>query len=143
MHDEGGGDRWSIGDLRRGRSPVPRVDHLLAGLEASTPVRGEMETRLERLERRVDEFERRLHALTDRSSAHAAGYTLFLRGSRGYEVVDRDGVAPGVGTPVIIAGERFVVEGTRRSPFPSDVRPCLVLSPLPPEQTADGTATGA
>jgi hypothetical protein len=102
-----------------------------------------METRLECLERRVDEFERRLRALTGRTSAQAAGYTLFIPGSGGYEIVERDGVAPEVGTAVILAEARFVVERARRSPFPSDARPCLVLSPAPPEQAADDTATDA
>lgn len=142
VHEESG-DRWSIGDLRRDRSPMPRVDRLLAGLEASPPARGGVDTRLDSLERRVDEFERRLRELAGRGSAPASGYTLFLCGARGYDVVDRDGVAPELGAPVIVGDERYVVEGTRRSPFPSDARPCLVLSPLPPEHPADGAATGA
>jgi hypothetical protein len=143
MHEEGGGDRWSIGDLRRDRSPLPRVDRLLAGVDASTTGRDATETRLERLEQRVDEVERRLRALMGRTSTPAAGYTLFMPGERGYEIVDRDGVAPAVGAAVILAGRSFVVEGTRRSPFPSDARPCLVLSPLPPEHAAEDTATDA
>jgi hypothetical protein len=143
MDEEGGGDRWSIGDLRRDRSPLPRVDRLLAGLDASTPVRDEIEMRLERLELRVDEFEHRLGALTGRTSPDAAGYTLFTPGSGRYEIVERDGVAPDVGAAVSVAGARFVVERTRRSPFPSDARPCLVLSPLPKEQAADEAAADA
>lgn len=136
MDEEGAGDRWSIGDLRRDRPPVPRVDRLLARLDA-TAVRGEMEMRLERLERRVDEFEGRLRALAGRTSAQAAGYTLFIPGSAGYEIVERDGVAPDVGAELILAGTRFVVAGTRLSPFPSDPRPCLVLSPLPPATSGE------
>ena len=142
MREENGGDRWSIGDLRD-RSPTPRIDRLLAGAEASAPVRGELETRLERLEQRVDEFERRLGRLSDNGSTRAAGYTLFFRASRGYDVANRDGIAPDVGTSLIVEDQRYVVEGTRRSPFPADTRPCLVLSPLPPEQTADSTTNGA
>jgi hypothetical protein len=102
-----------------------------------------MAMRLERLELRVDEFERRLRALTGRASAPAAGHTLFVPGSRGYEIVERDGVAPDVGAAVILEGARFVVQGMRRSPFPSDARPCLVLSPIPPEQAANDSATDA
>jgi hypothetical protein len=100
-------------------------------------------SRLDRqtLERRVDEFERRLRALAGRTSAQAAGYTLFVPGSRGYEIVDRDGFAPDLGAMVILADERFVVEGTRRSPLPFDTRPCLVLSSIPQERAADDTAT--
>ena len=102
------------------------VDRLLSGDEPSTPV-WEVETRVERLEQRVDDLERR-QPPTPRGPAPAAGYTLFFRGSGGYEIVDRDGVAPPVGTPIVVAGKRLVVEGMRRSPFPSDDRPCLVLA---------------
>lgn len=44
-------------------------------------------------------------------------YTLFFSGSTGYEIVDRDGIAPAVGTPIIVAGKRLVVESIRRLPF--------------------------
>jgi len=107
---------------------MPGVDRLLSGDEPSTPV-WEVETRVERLEQRVDDLERRQTPTTPRRGrAPAAGYTLFFRGSGGYEIVDRDGVAPPVGTVIVVAGKRLVVEGMRRSPFPSDDRPCLVLA---------------
>jgi hypothetical protein len=136
MHEEGGGDRWLIGDLRRDRSPLPRVDRLLAGVDTSLP-RNELESRVERLELQVDELERRLRALSGRTSIPVAGYTLFIVGGRGYEIVDRDGIAPAVGAAVELAGTTFLVERMRRSPFPSDARPCLVLSAMPAEQGAD------
>lgn len=136
MDDEDGGDRWSIGDLRRDRSPMPRVDRLFTAAEAPDPARGKIETRLERLEQRIDELER-LRRLSDRTSTKAAGYILFFPGSRGYEIVEHDGVAPAVGTPITVAGKPFIVEGTRRSPFWPDDRPCLVLSLAPPQQIAD------
>lgn len=100
-----------------------------------------MESRLERLELRVDEFERRLRALTDRTSTSVAGYTVFMAGGRGYEIVDRDGVAPAVGAALDLAGRTFLVARRRRSPFPSDARPCLVLSAMPTGQAADSAAT--
>jgi len=127
MHEEGGGDRWLIGDLRRDRSPLPRVDRLLAGVDTPLP-RDELEARLERLELRIDELERRLRAPSSRTSIPVAGYTLFIVGEHGYEIVDRDGIAPAVGAAVKLAGRTFLVERVRRSPFPSDARPCLVLS---------------
>lgn len=109
---------------------MPGVDRLLAGAEPAPPELEEMEARLERLQRRVDELER-LQRPADSGPAQAAGYTLFFRGAAGYEIVDREGPAPPVGTPIIVAGRRLVVEGLRRSPFPGDERPCLVLSPPP------------
>ena len=127
MHGEGGGDRWSIGDLRSEGPPMRRVDRLLAGAQHVTHGR-EGETRLERLEHRVDEIEHHVRTLAGRARTRAPGYVLFLPGSRGYEIVEDDGVPPAVGAAVVLGGSRFVVEGMRRSPFPADSRPCLVLA---------------
>src|SRR5579864_8714994 len=135
MDDEDGGDRWSIGDLRRDRSPMPRVDRLFTAAEAPDSAWRKIETRLERLEQRVDELER-LRRLSERRPTRAAGYILLFPGSRGYEIVEHDGLAPAVGATITVAGRPFIVEGTRRSPFWPDDRPCLVLSPPPPQQEA-------
>lgn len=140
MDDEAGVDRWSIGDLRRDRLPLARVDRLLPGPELPTAVRAEIEKWLERVERRVDDLERRLLRLPEPPPERASGYTLFYLGSRGYEAVDCEGIAPDAGAPVVIGNKRFVVERTRRSPFPADPRPCLVLSP-PSAQAAGSSPT--
>jgi hypothetical protein len=78
--------------------------------------------------RRDRSFDDRLRALTGRTPAPIAGYTLFLPGRRGYEVVDRDGTAPLIGARVVVGDATFLVDGTRRSPFPGDPRPCFVLT---------------
>jgi hypothetical protein len=78
--------------------------------------------------RRERSFDDRLRALTGRASTPAAGYTVFVPGSHGYEVVDLDGTPPVLGARLVIGGASFVVDRTRRSPFPSDPRPCFVIT---------------
>ena len=114
---------------------MPNVDHFLVAADPAIAVRDERELELSRLRRRIDELERQLAEQARPAVSQADGYTLFFRGSRGYEVVDCDGVAPAIGTSVVIRGEPFTVEAVRRSPFPSDRRPCLVVSPPRTPQT--------
>ena len=108
---------------------MPNVDHFLVAPDPAMATRDEMELELSRLRRRIDELERQLGEQARQAISHADGYTLFFLGSRGYEVADGDGVPPAIGTSVAIRGEPFTVEAVRRSPFPSDRRPCLVASP--------------
>jgi hypothetical protein len=118
---------------------MPNVDHFLVAPDPVIATRDERELELSRLRRRIDELERQLGERVRPALSHADGYTLFFLGRDGYEVVDGDGVAPAVGTSVVIRGEPFTVEAVRRSPFPSDRRPCLVASPPRSPQTSDRT----
>lgn len=130
--DENGGDGWSIGDLRRERPSGLRVERLLPGSEAVRASAEEVEARLDRVELRLDSVEQQLRSEPGRSRRKPVdGHLLFLPSSRGYVIVEVDGVAPSVGSELIVAGSRFVVQSTRRSPFPSDPRPCFVLAALP------------
>lgn len=127
--DESEGDGWSIGDLRRYPPPALRVERLLAGTDTRSTADGDVEARLDRVEQRLDRVERRLgSASADTHRESAAGHMLFLPSNRGYVIVEVDAAAPQIGTEVIVAGSRFVVENERRSPFPSDPRPCFVLA---------------
>ena len=122
---------------------MPNVDHFLVASDPAMAPRDERELELSRLRGRIDELERQLGEQARPAIAHADGYTFFFLGSRGYEVADGDGVAPAIGTSVVIRGEPFIVEAVRRSPFPSDRRPCLVALPPRSPQTCDrSTYTG-
>ena len=141
MDEEGVGDRWLIGDLRD-RSQAPNVDHFLVGPETVAPIRDAREMELERLRRRVGELERHMGEAAKPAVSITTGYTLFFPWSGGYEVLDGDGALPAVGALLVVRGEQFVVDAVRRSPFPSDSRPCLVLSPHGSTHTSDGASTG-
>jgi hypothetical protein len=59
-------------------------------------------------------------------------YLLFISRSTGYELVEREGEPPAVGTEVELdegAGARFVVSKIAPSPLPQDDRPCAYLQP--------------
>ena len=59
-------------------------------------------------------------------------YLLFISRSTGYELVERDGEPPAVGSEVELdegAGARFVVSKIAPSPLPQDDRPCAYLQP--------------
>ena len=143
--DESEGDGWSIGDLRRYPPPALRVERLLAGTEVPSISDGDVETRLDRIEQRLERVERRLgSAAVDTHREPVVGHMLFLPSNRGYVIVEVDEAAPPVGTEVIVGGSRFVVENERRSPFPSDPRPCFVLAAFSEprtEATADSGDT--
>jgi hypothetical protein len=59
-------------------------------------------------------------------------YLLFISRSTGYELVEREGEPPPVGSEVELdegAGARFVVSKIAPSPLPQDDRPCAYLQP--------------
>jgi hypothetical protein len=59
-------------------------------------------------------------------------YLLFISRSTGYELVEREGEPPAVGSEVELdegAGTRFVVSKIAPSPLPEDDRPCAYLQP--------------
>ena len=58
------------------------------------------------------------------------GYTLFVSKPTGYELLDRSGEPPAVGSVVELEDEgRWVVNRVGASPLPQDRRPCAYLLP--------------
>ena len=61
-----------------------------------------------------------------------AKHLLFVSKPTGYELVEREGEPPAVGSEVELdegAGPRFVVSKIAPSPLPQDQRPCAYLQP--------------
>lgn len=57
-------------------------------------------------------------------------YLLFISRPTGYELAEREGEPPEVGSEVELdegAGDRFVVSKIATSPLPQDERPCAYL----------------
>jgi len=61
-----------------------------------------------------------------------SGYCLFVSKPTGYELVDREGEPPSVGSVVELDGQgKWVVNRISQSPLPQDRRPCAYLLPTP------------
>jgi hypothetical protein len=58
------------------------------------------------------------------------GYVVFLWKPSGYELLERDGEPPQVGSEVEEDGSRFTVMKVAPSPLPGDTRTCAYLQPL-------------
>jgi hypothetical protein len=59
-------------------------------------------------------------------------YFLFLSKPTGYELLDREGEPPSVGSIVELEGQgRWIVNRISPSPLPQDRRPCAYLLPTP------------
>ncbi len=74
----------------------------------------------------------RRHAAAENPSVHPASHVVFLQLPSGYELVERDGPPPPRHSPLELPGLNdglFVVAGSRPSPLPGDVRPCIVALP--------------
>ena len=59
-------------------------------------------------------------------------HLLFISRPTGYDLVERDGEPPAVGSEVELdegAGARFIVSKIAPSPLPQDDRPCAYLQP--------------
>ena len=57
-------------------------------------------------------------------------YLLFISRPTGYELAERDGEPPEIGSEVELdegAGDRFIVSKLATSPLPQDERPCAYL----------------
>ena len=90
--------------------------------EPLQPVLRDLVTRLERLEERIGQL--------DGSSVTAAaleGHTLFVSTATGYTVIERDGPPPRPGDEVGVDGRAYRAQRYRRSPFPADPRPCVIV----------------
>jgi hypothetical protein len=62
--------------------------------------------------------------------AAESGYCLFVSKPTGYELLDREGEPPSVGTVVELDGQgKWVVNRISQSPLPQDRRPCAYLLP--------------
>jgi hypothetical protein len=58
-------------------------------------------------------------------------YVLFVWTPNGYELREREGEAPSVGSEIEEAGGQFTVAKLAPSPLPGDSRTCAYLQPLP------------
>ncbi|MER3408591.1 MAG: hypothetical protein C4299_03250 [Thermoleophilia bacterium] len=56
-------------------------------------------------------------------------YLVFAWTPTGYEIEEREGEPPAVGTTVEEQGKRLLVTKVGRSPLPGDSRPCVYLQP--------------
>jgi hypothetical protein len=123
-------DGWLIGRLRRRPERVEPsvVEQLLTAPESLS-----LDMRMEAMEQAVVDLRTRMQAAEAelrRLAAHPAepGHTLFVPTAEGYEIVESEGTPPAVGERIVIDERAYVVEGSRRSPFPRDSRPCLQLA---------------
>jgi len=57
------------------------------------------------------------------------GYLLFVWKPSGYELEQRDGEPPVVGSELVVDERRLVVSKVGASPLPDDPRPCAYLQP--------------
>lgn len=62
--------------------------------------------------------------------ADAQQHLLFVSKPSGYELAERDGEAPHIGTAVEEGETRFVVTRVAPSPLPGDDRVCAYLQPV-------------
>jgi hypothetical protein len=69
-------------------------------------------------------------AETPAKIADGMSYVLFVWKPSGYELRERDGEPPTVGSEVEEDGGRFTVAKIAPSPLPADSRPCAYLQPL-------------
>jgi hypothetical protein len=75
------------------------------------------------LRERIEELEALLGAL----ATPADGHVLFVPSPDGYSIVESAEPPPPPGQLLFVDGRQYAVAGVRRSPFPGDRRPCLVL----------------
>jgi signal peptidase I len=54
-------------------------------------------------------------------------HLLFVPGTGGYELVEREGAVPASGTAVEVDGTVYTIANVRKSPLPADDRPCAFL----------------
>jgi hypothetical protein len=57
------------------------------------------------------------------------GYVLFVAAPTGFSIVERDGEQPHLDAVLRLDDAAYRIVAVRRSPFPRDPRPCLVLEP--------------
>jgi hypothetical protein len=56
-----------------------------------------------------------------------AGYVLFVAAPTGFSIVERDEEPPPTDRPLLLDDGAYRITSVRRSPFPRDRRPCLVV----------------
>jgi hypothetical protein len=102
--------------------PEARITHPTGNGGNADPeaILEDVAARLVRLEERLDQLDR-----FDLGGRSRGSHVLFLSTVSGYQIVERDGPAPRVGEEIVVAGKSYRVDGSRRSPFPGDHRPCV------------------
>jgi len=105
--------------------------------EPLQPVIDDLITRLQRLEERLGRLDASRPA-----EAEPADHTLFVSTATGYTVVEREGPPPSLGAEVSLDDRVYRATGYRRSPFPGDRRPCVIVEQAAPVETpAPGSET--
>ncbi len=118
--------RREVGRLESQLSEVAPVTALLDEADR------ELAARTDELAELTLELEHVRGLLAERAAASpveeiVAGHILFRPGAGGYELAERPGPAPDVGTVEDVDGERFLVTRIGRSPLPADRRRCAYL----------------
>jgi hypothetical protein len=66
----------------------------------------------------------------DENGSSRRRYLLFAWSPGGYELRERDGDPPGIGTELLDSGHELVVTKIGPSPLPGDARPCAYTAGL-------------
>jgi len=66
---------------------------------------------------------------TEEPTREPTGYVLFVAGPTGFSIVECNEEAPPPDQLLHVDGGVYRIVSVRRSPFPGDRRPCLVLEP--------------
>jgi hypothetical protein len=84
---------------------------------------------IERQPRTAREPLRLLLRPTETAPKEPGGYVLFVAAPTGFSIVECDDEAPPPDQLLLLDDGVYRVVSVRRSPFPGDRRPCLVLEP--------------
>jgi uncharacterized coiled-coil protein SlyX len=119
------------GQLRSLKPDEGQRDELEARLEERTKQVGELEQIL--TETRGELARLRTRLAEPDSEPTPTAHVLFVVGSKGYELLEREGTPPDTGEHVQLEdGGVQLVAKVGRSPLPGDRRPCAYLEPVPP-----------
>ena len=82
---------------------------------------------IERQPRQAREPLRLLLGPTEEPAREPTGYVLFLAAPTGFSIVECNDEPPAEDQLLLLADGAYRVAAVRRSPFPRDPRPCLVV----------------
>ena len=125
-------DPGLIASLRESSRPLrPEASLTTPSAEAATGD-GDLQAALQDLAARLERVEQRLARLDGyhHLDVEVDGHTLFVPTAGGYTTVEQAGPPPRPGNDVSVDGSTYRALSFRRSPFPGDLRPCVVVEPL-------------